>query len=466
MSAAQKITVSTLDAAALVGRLRASFRTDRTRPIGWRRTQLRRLNDLLVENEDRIVAALAADLGRPRPEAVLGEIQYVKSEIQDTLRHLADWMEPEYVSAPLFVQPATAYRAPEPLGVVLVIAPWNYPILLALGPVVGALAAGNCLVLKPSEVTEQSSALLAELLPRYLDPECIAVVEGGATESTALLEQRWDHIFFTGGERVGKIVMTAAAKHLTPVTLELGGKSPCIVDDTANMKVSARRILWGKKLNAGQTCIAPDYVLVTESAKARLVEALEATMAEFFGSDVQASADYSRIVNDHHFDRLVTLMKDGRVLAGGQTDRATRYIAPTLLDEVSLDAPLMREEIFGPLLPILTVKDLDEAIALVNDRPKPLALYVFSKDKAAVERVLGRTSSGGACVNDTVQHFFVGGLGFGGVGPSGVGRYHGKHSFDVFSHWKGVLDKPTYVDPSLRYPPYSENQLKLLRFIM
>lgn len=466
MSAAQKITGSSVDCTELVARLRASFRTDRTRPIGWRKAQLRRLLDMLGENEDRIVDALKADLGRPKAEGVLGEIQYLQSEIEDALKHLADWMEPEYCSTPMFVMPATAWRKPEPLGVVLVIAPWNYPIQLALAPLIGALSAGNCVVLKPSEVTVASSALLAELIPRYLDPECVAVVEGGVKEATALLEQRWDHIFYTGGERVGKIVMTAAAKHLTPVTLELGGKSPCIVDESANIKVSARRIIWGKKLNAGQTCIAPDYVLVTEAAKQPLIAAMKATISEFFPGDPKDSPDYSRIVNEHHFDRLCALMKDGTVIAGGETDRETRYIAPTLLDEVSPDAPLMREEIFGPLLPIVTVKDTDEAIDFVNDRAKPLALYVFTKDKRIQDRVLSRTSSGGACVNDVVQHFFVDGLGFGGVGTSGQGAYHGKHSFDVFSHFKGVLDKATFVDPSMRYPPYNDRQLKLLRFLM
>jgi len=466
MSAAQSITPAAVDAPTLVSSLRASFGTGRTRPIGWRRAQLRRLRDLITENEDRIAGVLNEDLGRPRYEGILAEAHFVVSEIDHMLDHLADWMEPEFVSSPLALQPATAYSKAEPLGVVLVISPWNYPIQLALAPMIGALGAGNCVVLKPSEVAPASSALLAELVPRYLDTECVAVVEGAVPETTALLEQRWDHIFFTGGERVGKVVMTAAAKHLTPVTLELGGKSPCIVDETTNYKVAARRIMWGKCLNAGQTCIAPDYVLVTEAAKAPLVAALKDALSSFFKGDSKASGDYSRIVSDRHFDRLVTLMANGTVLAGGESDKESRYIAPTLLDDVALDAPLMQEEIFGPLLPIVTVKSVADAIEVVNSRAKPLALYVFSSKSKVVDQVLDQTSSGGACVNDVVNHFLVPDLPFGGVGTSGQGAYHGKHSFDVFSHRKGVFNKPTWVDPSLRYPPYTDNQLKLVRFLL
>ena len=466
MSDAQESEASTTDAAALVERLRTSWSTGRTRPIGWRKAQLRRLRDLISENESSMVEALGADLGRPRYEAVLAEVQSVINEIDHTLNHLADWMEPEYVSAPLAVQPASAYQQPVPLGVVLIIAPWNYPLQLALAPMVGALAGGNCAVLKPSEVAPHCSKVLAELIPRYLDSECVSVVEGGVTEVTDLLEQRWDHVFFTGGERVGKIVMAAAAKHLTPVTLELGGKSPCIVDASANLKVAAKRIIWGKCLNAGQTCIAPDYVLVQDSVKERLVEAMKAAITEFYGTDVSASPDYSRIIAERHFDRLSALMENGTVLVGGETDRETRFIAPTLLDDVAMDSPLMTEEIFGPLLPIVTIRSVDEAIGIVNSRPRPLALYMFSTDKKAANQVLDRTTSGGVCINDVVNHFLVTDLPFGGVGSSGMGAYHGKYSFDVFSHRKSVLKKPTWVDPSLRYPPYTDMQLSLVRRLL
>ncbi|MCO4770005.1 MAG: aldehyde dehydrogenase family protein [Deltaproteobacteria bacterium] len=466
MSAAAKITTSSVDAAQVVSELRATFRTGRTKPIGWRKAQLRRFRDMVKENEDRMAQALKEDLGRPHYEAILAEVHYLLSEAEEAIDAVADWMEPVYTSAPLALQPGTAYIKPEPLGVVLIIAPWNYPIQLALAPLIGAISAGNCAVLKPSEVAPASSKLMAELVPKYLDTQCVRVVEGAVPETTALLEQRWDHIFFTGGERVGKIVMTAAAKHLTPVTLELGGKSPCIVHKSANLKVSARRIIWGKGLNAGQTCIAPDYILVEESIKDRFVGELKAAITDFYGTDTKASPDYSRIVSDRHFDRLVTLMQGGNVLAGGQHDKASRFLALTLIDGVSMDAPLMQEEIFGPLLPIVTVKDMNEAVDIVTSRQKPLALYAFAGDRKTQDFILSNTSSGGVCINDTVQHFLVPGLPFGGVGTSGVGAYHGKFSFDTFSHSKGVLNKPTWVDPSVRYPPYSKGQLKITRFLL
>ena len=455
-----------LDAAGLVARLRSTFDSERTRPIGWRKAQLRRLMDLVRENEPALLQALADDLGRPAFEGWLAEIRYLELEIEHTLRDLADWMRPERQPAPMVLQPGSAYVQTEPLGTVLIIAPWNYPIQLALAPLIGAIAAGNCAVIKPSEVSPASSKLLGELLPRYLDMDAIAVVEGAVPETTALLEQRWDHIFFTGGERVGKIVMTAAAKHLTSVTLELGGKSPAIVDRTANVKVTAKRLIWGKAFNAGQTCIAPDYVLVEESVKQPLIDALVATLKEFFGDDPKASPDYSRVVSDGHFARLSSLMEHGTVVHGGSTDASEKFIELTILDDVGADTPLMQEEIFGPLLPIMTVPDVDAAVRFVNARPKPLALYMFSSDRAAQQRVLSRTSSGGVCVNDCINHFVVPGLPFGGVGPSGMGAYHGKHSYDTFSHRKGVLEKPTFIDPSLRYPPYNDGKKKWTKRLM
>jgi aldehyde dehydrogenase (NAD+) len=454
------------DAAALVARLRDTFHSDRTRPIGWRKAQLKRLYALIKENEKALLDALAKDLGRPPFEGWLAEIRCLEIEIEHALKDLHSWMKPERHNAPMVLQPGSAYIQPEPLGVALIIAPWNYPIQLALSPLIGALAAGNCAVVKPSEVSPASSAALAELIPKYLDNDAVVVVEGAVPETTALLEQRWDHIFFTGGERVGKIVMTAAAKHLTPVTLELGGKSPVIIDKTANLKVTARRLIWGKAFNAGQTCIAPDYVLVEDSAKRPLIDALIATLKEFFGDDPKASPDYSRIVSDGHFQRLVKMMDGGTVLHGGTSDPEQRFIELTLLDVDDVAAGVMQEEIFGPVLPIVTVANVDEAIRFVNARPKPLALYMFSSDKAAQQRVLSRTSSGGACINDVVNHFLVPGLPFGGVGTSGMGGYHGKHSFDTFSHRKGVLEKPTFVDPPLRYPPYTDGKKKWTKRLM
>ncbi len=457
---------SAFDAAALVAGMRETYFSDRTRPIGWRKAQLKRLLAMVKENEKALLDALASDLGRPAFEGWLAEIRYLEIEIAHTLKDLASWMKPERHTAPMILQPGSAYIQPEPLGVALIIAPWNYPIQLALAPLIGALAAGNCAVVKPSEVSPASSAALAELIPKYLDNDAVAVVQGAVPETTALLEQRWDHIFFTGGERVGKIVMTAAARHLTPVTLELGGKSPVIIDKTANLKVAARRLIWGKAFNAGQTCIAPDYVLVEDSAKRPLIDALIATLKEFFGADPKSSPDYSRIVSDGHFQRLVKMMDGGTVVHGGANDPEQRYIELTLLDVTDPTAAVMQEEIFGPILPIVTIKDVNEAIRFVNARPKPLALYMFSSDRAAQQRVLSRTSSGGACINECINHFIVPGLPFGGVGTSGMGGYHGKHSFDTFSHRKGVLEKPTFVDPMLRYPPYNDTKKKWTRRLM
>ena len=345
----------------------------------------------------------------------------------------------------------------------LVIAPWNYPVQLALAPMVGAIAAGNAVVLKPSEVAAATSGALAQLIPEYLDHDAIAVVEGAVSETKALLDERFDHIFYTGNGRVGRVVMEAASRHLTPVTLELGGKSPAIVDGSANLEVAARRIAWGKFLNAGQTCIAPDYVLVSRDAHDRLIELIRRAVFDFYGNDPKASPDYARIINDNHFKRLVQLLDSGTAVVGGESDPATRYLAPTVLRDVAADAPVMQEEIFGPVLPVVPVDDADEAIAFVNAHDKPLALYVFAGDKAVANRVVERTSSGGACVNATLYHVAVPNLPFGGVGESGVGAYHGKASFDVFSHWKPVLKKSTRPDPDLAYPPYTDKKERLVR---
>jgi aldehyde dehydrogenase (NAD+) len=452
-----------LDAAALVARLRSFFEAGRTRPLEWRRDQLKALRKMLTEREPELIAALAADLGKPRLEAWATDIGFVLNEIDHALKHLRRWAAPKRVRTPLVTKPARARLVPEPLGVVLVIAPWNYPVQLALAPMVGAIAAGNAVVLKPSEVTAATSEALAHFIPEYLDPEAIAVVEGAVAETKALLAERFDHIFYTGNGRVGRVVMEAASRHLTPVTLELGGKSPAIVDGSANLEVAARRIAWGKYLNAGQTCIAPDYVLVSRDQHDRLVELIRRAVFDFYGNDPKASPDYARIVNDNHFKRLSQLLDSGTAVVGGETDKATRYIAPTVLRDVAADAPVMQEEIFGPLLPVLAVDDVDEAIGFVNAHEKPLALYVFAGDKAVANRVVEQTSSGGACVNATLYHVAVPNLPFGGVGESGVGAYHGKASFGVFSHSKPVLKKSTRPDPDLAYPPYTDKKERLVR---
>ncbi len=463
---ASETTTSPSDFPALVGRLRDAFRTGRTWPAEWRRRQLKRLRKLTVEKEPEILQALHSDLGKSSFEGWIAELNLVVAEIDHALSHLSAWMKPQKVSTPMILQPATCKIYPEPLGVTLIVGPWNYPYQLAVAPLVAAIAAGNCAVVKPSELAPATSSLLAKLLSEALDDACFAVVEGGVEASTGLLEQRFDHIFFTGSTQIGRIVMRAAAEHLTPVTLELGGKSPCIIDKSVSMDVACRRIVWGKFFNAGQTCVAPDYLLVHETVLEPVLKGLSGCISDFFGDDPRKSADYARIVSDHHFQRLSSLITGGKVVTGGELVAGERYIAPTILQDVDLASPLMSEEIFGPLLPVLPVSSISAAVEFINDRPKPLALYVFSDDKEALDYVLRETSSGGACTNDVVAHLSVPDLPFGGVGPSGMGAYHGKAGFDAFSHRKSVLHKSTYLDVALRYPPYNEKKAKWARRIM
>ncbi|MET8820034.1 aldehyde dehydrogenase family protein [Streptomyces rochei] len=429
--------------ADVVARLRATFRTGRTKPVEWRTGQLRRLRALLTENGSDLKAALHADLGKSAAEAQRTEIGFTVREIDHTLDHLADWLRPEPAPVPAHLgADATAWTQYDPLGVVLVIAPWNYPAQLLLAPVVGALAAGNAVVAKPSELAPATSAALARLLPRYLDTDAVAVVEGGVPETTALLAERFDHIFYTGNGTVGRIVMRAAAEHLTPVTLELGGKSPAFVDRDADLDTVAARLVAGKFLNAGQTCVAPDYVLTDPETAAALEPALVRAVEAQYGTDPARSTEYARIVNERHFDRLTGLLDSGRVVVGGGSDRSRKYLAPTVLADVAPDAPVMREEIFGPILPIVTVPGLDEAIDFVNDRDKPLALYVFSESDGTRERFAAETSSGGLGHGLPLAHLTVSDLPFGGVGESGMGNYHGRYSIETFSHRKAVLKKP------------------------
>ncbi|MFD5303780.1 aldehyde dehydrogenase family protein [Streptomyces rochei] len=429
--------------ADVVARLRATFRTGRTKPVEWRTGQLRRLRALLTENGSDLEAALHADLGKSAAEAQRTEIGFTVREIDHTLDHLADWLRPEPAPVPAHLgADATAWTQYDPLGVVLVIAPWNYPAQLLLAPVVGALAAGNAVVAKPSELAPATSAALARLLPRYLDTDAVAVVEGGVPETTALLAERFDHIFYTGNGTVGRIVMRAAAEHLTPVTLELGGKSPAFVDLDADLDTVAARLVAGKFLNAGQTCVAPDYVLTDPETAAALEPALVRAVEAQYGTDPARSTEYARIVNERHFDRLTGLLDSGRVVVGGGSDRSRKYLAPTVLADVAPDAPVMREEIFGPILPIVTVPGLDEAIDFVNDRDKPLALYVFSESDGTRERFAAETSSGGLGHGLPLAHLTVSDLPFGGVGESGMGNYHGRYSIETFSHRKAVLKKP------------------------
>ncbi|MCF3961178.1 aldehyde dehydrogenase family protein [Streptomyces fuscigenes] len=422
-----------------VARLRATFRTGRTKDRAWRVGQLTALRGLLTEHEGDLAAALHTDLGKSEREAVRTEVLFTVREIDHTLEHLDGWLRPTPAAVPDHLPGARAWSLLEPLGVVLVIGPWNYPAQLLLAPMVGALAAGNCVVVKPSELAPATSALLARLLPKHLDSDAVAVVEGGIPETTALLEQRFDHIFYTGNGTVGRIVMRAAAEHLTPVTLELGGKSPVFVDRDADIAETAARLVGAKFLNAGQTCVAPDYVLTDPDTAQLLVAALVETIRAVYGDDPAASPRYGRIVNERHFDRLHGLLDSGTVAAGGGSDRSARYIAPTVLSGVAPDSPVMREEIFGPVLPVVEVDGLDEAIAFVGDRDKPLALYAFTRSETTRERLLAETSSGAVTFGIPVSHLTVPDLPFGGVGESGMGSYHGPYSMETFSHRKAVL---------------------------
>jgi len=450
----------------IIQTLRATFDSGKIRPEDWRRGQLHRLKAMIEDNEGAILDALHADLGKSGFEGRLTETGTVLAEIGHVLKHLSSWMRPGRVWTPLTNQPGRSMTRPEPLGVVLIIAPWNYPFNLLATPLIGAIAAGNCAVLKPSEISAHTSRVLARLIPDYMDPEAIRVVEGAAETATELLNERFDHIFFTGGENVGRIVMTAAAKHLTPVTLELGGKSPAIVDEDCDLALAARRVAWGKFLNAGQTCIAPDYVLVQEKAAPAFVAGLKTAITDFFGEDPKLSPDYPRLVSDRHFARVRDLIAGGEIAAGGETDPDSRYIAPTVLTGVDPQSPVMREEIFGPVLPVLTYRTIEEAISFVTARPKPLALYLFSNSRTVRQKVLDETSSGGVCINDVVMHLAVPELPFGGVGPSGMGAYHGRASFDTFSHQKSVLVKSEWFDLPLRYAPFSKTKMKWLKRLM
>ena len=454
----------TVDVAAVVAELRRTFDAGHTRPMAWRLAQLDGLLALLENEASTLEAALAADLGKPALEGFAADIGSTATEIAHIRKHAPKWAKARRVGLPVTARPGSGAIVPEPLGVALIVAPWNYPVQLRLLPLAAAIAAGNAVLGKPSEISGATSAALAELLPRYVDTEAIALVEGDVVVATELLEQRFDHIFYTGSTEVGRIVYQAAARHLTPVTLELGGKSPVIVDDSANIDIAARRLAWGKWLNAGQTCVAPDYVLVNEAHRDRLVDAMTAAWTEFGGGTAD-NADYSSIVSERHIERLGRLLADhgGTLATGGGVDVEARHVDPTIVVDPDHDAALMNEEIFGPILPVLTVTSQSEAIEFVNARPKPLALYVFGENDESVDQVLDQTTSGGACVNHVILHITPPELPFGGVGDSGTGRYHGRSGFDTFSNLRSVLRKPTRPDPSLLYPPYGGLAEKLIR---
>jgi acyl-CoA reductase-like NAD-dependent aldehyde dehydrogenase len=451
--------MSTPDFSGLVSRHRNYFRTGATRSVEWREGQLRALRAMMTDHAEDFYAALWADLRRNVTDADLTDVKYLAGEADHALSHLRAWMKPLSVSTPLVMQPSHVRVRFDPLGVGLIIGTWNYPVMLTLSPLIAAISGGNAAVVKPSEVAPATADAIARLLPEYLDRDAFSVVLGAVPETTALLEQPWDHIFFTGGTAVAQVVMTAAAKHLTPVVLELGGKSPTIVHSTADLRVAARRITQGRWNNAGQTCTAPDYVLVFKDVARPFLEHLKEAVLHFYGDDPQKSPDYGRVVNTHHFDRLTALLASGTVYHGGRHDRDDRFIAPTVLVDVSPDSPVMREEIFGPILPVLEVDNFRQAIDFVNARPSPLGLYVFAEDEGVTEQILGATPSGDAAVNDCTIQPLIHDLPFGGVGNSGMGKYHGEWGFRAYTNARGVLHHGTRVDPDLRYPPYGNHRL-------
>jgi aldehyde dehydrogenase (NAD+) len=438
----------------VLNKQRSYFNRGNTRNIPFRLTQLKTLKRVVLDNEKRITASLWADMRKPEFEAYTTEIGCVLCEIDRNIKDFQSWAEPVRVRTPLIHFPASSYVYPEPLGIVLIIAPWNYPFHLTVLPLVGAIAAGNCAVLKPSEVSSHTSHVIANMIRENFDPSFISVIEGDAETGRILLSQKFDHIFFTGSNNIGKLVMEAAARNLTPVTLELGGKSPCIVDKDVNVEYTARRIIWGKFMNAGQTCVAPDYVLVHKDIKIQLLECMKKCLEQFYGKEPFNSPDYARIINEKHFTRLLGLLKEGDIIIGGDTNRDELYVAPTIIDNVSLEHQIMQEEIFGPILPIMEYSNLDHAISIVNGLPKPLALYFFSRNRKNQDRIQKETSSGGLCINDTVNHMVTSLLPYGGIGASGFGNYHGKASFDTFSHRKAILRRSFLFDIKLRYPPY------------
>lgn len=444
-------------------RQREFFKTGATHSYEYRRKQLEALRAALILHEPQLLAALKADLGKSAAEAYASELAVVRHELKLTLKSLKRWMRPRRVTTPLHLQPARSRVFPEPLGVVLVIGAWNYPVQLTLAPLIGALAAGCCAVVKPSELAPQTSTALRRLLESIYSSEYVSVVEGGVEPTTDLLRERFDHIFFTGSTTVGRIVYAAAAKNLTPVTLELGGKSPAIVCTSADLALTARRLVFGKFLNAGQTCVAPDYVYVDEKVFSPFLDCVKKEISAQFGSSGGTTSDYGRIVTSRHFDRLVGFLQNATILFGGTYDVNSRYFAPTVIADVDWNHPVMREEIFGPVLPVLKYKSLDQAFAAVLANEKPLAAYLFTSNANEREKFTQELSFGGGCINDTVVHLSNAKLPFGGVGASGIGAYHGEKSFQTFSHMKSVLHKSKWFDVWFRYPPYTKAKMRWLK---
>lgn len=434
------------------------FNSQATKSVQQRVETLQKLKAAIQLYESRFIQAMQADMSKPETEAAAGEVWYVLEEIDYTLRRLKRWMKPQRKRTPLLHFRSSSVIYPEPFGQVLIIAPWNYPFNLLFSPLVGALAAGNTAILKPSELAPNTAEVVEEMIHKHFEPGLLRVVNGAAETAQMLLSLPFDYIFYTGGARVGKIVMKAAAEHLTPVTLELGGKSPAIVDASADLEVAASRIVWGKFFNAGQTCIAPDYVLVEKSVHSELIVHLKKKITDFYGQNPQNSPDYARIINQRHFKRLVGLLDVKKIVHGGQVAAETLYMAPTILDYVSMEDAVMGEEIFGPILPVIPYEKLEAALEIVQQNPNPLALYLFTRDAAVEKKVIAEVPFGGGCINDVISQVMNEEIPFGGRGMSGMGSYHGKYSFDTFSHFKSVIHRKNWPDIALRYPPYKIEQ--------
>lgn len=441
------------------------YSTGKTKEKDYRAENLRVLSRTIKEHENEIMKALGSDLNKAPFEAYATEIGIVLEEINFMLKHMKHLLRTQKVRTPLTQFPSSSKIYKEPYGNVLIIAPWNYPFQLAIAPLIGAIACGNCAIIKPSDYSPATSSVIKKIIERTFSEEYIAVIEGGREVNQSLLDNKFDLIFFTGSTTVGKIVMEKASKHLTPVVLELGGKSPCIIDKTADIKMAGKRIAWGKGLNAGQTCVAPDFLLVHKDVKSDLINELKRNIAIFFGNDPEENTEFPKIISEKHYDRLNKLIETGDVIFGGKANKKTNQVGITLMDNVKWDDPIMQEEIFGPILPILVYEDLDEVVRLINNKPKPLALYLFTKSKKVEKKIINEVTYGGGCINDTIVHLATSYMGFGGVGESGMGSYHGKASIDTFSHSKSVLKKSNLIDIPVRYQPYGK-KLKLLKKIM
>ncbi|MBQ9762001.1 MAG: aldehyde dehydrogenase [Oscillospiraceae bacterium] len=451
---------------AIIQRQRECFASGATLPVKNRIAALKRLRKTLIENEPRIAKALRADLGKSMEESYMCETGMVISELSYMISHTKKFAKEKTVATPLAQFASRSYQKPTPYGVTLIMSPWNYPVLLTLGPLTDALAAGNTAIVKPSAYSPATSALLAELIGSIFPKEYVAVVTGGREENAFLLEQKFDYIFFTGSKNVGKLVLEKAARHLTPATLELGGKSPCIIDKSANLKLAARRIVFGKYLNCGQTCVAPDYILCHRSVKTEFLTYLTAEIRRQYGSDYRHNDTYGKIISRKHFDRICSLIDRNKVICGGHWDENLLKIEPTVMDNVLWEDAVMKEEIFGPVLPVLTFEEIDQTISVVRDHDKPLALYIFANDRKVIRQVTTACQYGGGCVNDCIIHLATSAMGFGGVGESGMGSYHGKTGFDTFTHYKSIVDKKTWLDLPMRYQPYRKIYQKMIRMFL